>query len=161
MPILLYFIHGTSTTAWLLPSGAMSAPRIRTGETRLPRSRMCELHCCATGSAPCMTFVLGSFPGNSPISSLRIHMVVTNYWDNHLRFSAVHPAPMREHLSFSLGRMQPLIQQAFMEYLLDGDHSTKCQGYNGEQDRPGPCPHVVHSLVGKTNNSQVNNEQTK
>ena len=34
MPILLYFIRGMPTTAWLLPSGAMSAPGIRTGEAR-------------------------------------------------------------------------------------------------------------------------------
>ena len=34
MPIFLYFIRGTPTTAWLLPSGAMSAPGTRTGEPR-------------------------------------------------------------------------------------------------------------------------------
>ena len=32
MPIFLYFIRGTPTTAWLLPSGAMSSPGIQTGE---------------------------------------------------------------------------------------------------------------------------------
>ena len=32
MPIFLYFICGTPTTAWLLPSGAMLAPGIQTGE---------------------------------------------------------------------------------------------------------------------------------
>uniref|UniRef100_A0A9L0IMN0 small monomeric GTPase n=1 Tax=Equus asinus TaxID=9793 RepID=A0A9L0IMN0_EQUAS len=34
VPIFLYFICGMPTTALLLPSGAMSAPRIRTGEPR-------------------------------------------------------------------------------------------------------------------------------
>ena len=34
VPIFLYFICGTPTTASLLPSGAMSAPRIQTSEPR-------------------------------------------------------------------------------------------------------------------------------
>ena len=34
MPIFLYFIRGTPTTAWLLPSDALSVPGIRTGEPR-------------------------------------------------------------------------------------------------------------------------------
>ena len=37
--IFLYFIRGTPTTAWLLPSGAMSAPGIRTGEPRAAEKR--------------------------------------------------------------------------------------------------------------------------
>uniref|UniRef100_A0A9L0SVW3 Guanine nucleotide-binding protein subunit alpha n=1 Tax=Equus caballus TaxID=9796 RepID=A0A9L0SVW3_HORSE len=32
VPIFLYFLCGTPTTAWLLPTSAMSAPRIRTSE---------------------------------------------------------------------------------------------------------------------------------
>ena len=34
MPIFFYFLCGMPTTAWLSPSGAMFAPRIRTGEAR-------------------------------------------------------------------------------------------------------------------------------
>ena len=32
VPIFLYFIRGTLSTAWLLPSSAMSAPGIQTSE---------------------------------------------------------------------------------------------------------------------------------
>ena len=32
VPIRLYFIHEMPTTAWFLPSGAVSAPGIRTSE---------------------------------------------------------------------------------------------------------------------------------
>ena len=39
MPIFLYIIRGTPTTAWLLPSGAMSAPGIRTGEPRASKKQ--------------------------------------------------------------------------------------------------------------------------
>ena len=62
MPIFLYLIHGTPPTAWLLPSSAMSAPQIWTGEPRPTRSRTCELNCCATGPAPRHHFLLLVFP---------------------------------------------------------------------------------------------------
>ena len=41
MPIFLYFICGTPTTAWLLPSGAMSAPGIPAGVPQASEVDVC------------------------------------------------------------------------------------------------------------------------
>ena len=43
MPIFLYFLRGTPITAWLLPSGAMSAPGIQTGELQATEAERVHL----------------------------------------------------------------------------------------------------------------------
>ena len=80
MPICLYFTYGMPTTVWLLPSRAISAPRIRTGEHRATESGTCTLNCCAAGPAP-EIFRNVNFSGNSVtfccvFFCLKLHMSI-------------------------------------------------------------------------------------
>ena len=81
MPILLYFLCGMPTTAWLLPSSAMSVPGIRTGEPQDAKKRNGELNRCATGLA------LVSFSFNPIIfpSSLSFSIVYPYFPHSHKR----------------------------------------------------------------------------
>ena len=56
VPVFLYFICGIPTTAWLLPSGAMSAPWIRTGEPLATQAERAHLTAVPPGQPQVLVF---------------------------------------------------------------------------------------------------------
>ena len=61
MPIFLYFICGTPTTAWLLQSEAMSAPGIRTSEPQAAKLERANLTTAPPGRPPEPAFLMTLF----------------------------------------------------------------------------------------------------